>query len=297
VTLTADVRAFSGTRADGNRLRGTHYAGHDLPVRARWNRFPTGLARTRRGDTVGRCGARCRTINGVTAAALCSWEFKESQAGCFVRKPPRPESALMGIKCIACNRRYKSNRIRGRGFHRCGVCWTDLRDRQEQQAAQERLDQAMRAWLAGAPLDRVRTQAGQLHPTDPAYRTDQISVITMDDAVGDLAGAVNQSPSSNSCPDRLATGVWTGLRRDFEFVNLRFVNMEPRLPKGYADVLIRERTYYPAPDSKAEMKFYAGSVFLSPSGDVVVRWHRLNYWPPGWANHPAPLGSPPDDSW
>jgi hypothetical protein len=197
----------------------------------------------------------------------------------------------MGVKCIACNRRFRSTRRRTHGFIRCRVCWTDLRDRQEREAAEERLHQAMRAWLAGAPLDRVRTQAGQLDPTDPAYRTDLISVLTMDDAVGDLAGAINQIAGNHSCPDRLATGVRRGLRRDFDFVHLRFVKLEPRLPKGYSDVLIRERIYYPAPGSEEEMTFYAGSVFQSPSGDVVVRWHKLNYWPPGWRNHPAPLGS------
>lgn len=63
----------------------------------------------------------------------------------------------MGVKCIACNRRFRSARRGTRGFIRCRVCWTDLRDRHEQEAAEERLFQAMRAWLARAPLDRVKT--------------------------------------------------------------------------------------------------------------------------------------------
>lgn len=197
----------------------------------------------------------------------------------------------MGVKFVACNRRFKPTRRRTGGFTRCRVCWTSLRDLQEQETAQKRLHQAMRTWLTGAPLDQVSTQAGQLDPADPAYGTDLISVLTMDEAVGDLAGAINQIPANHFCPDRLTTGVPKGLRREFDFVYLRFVEFKPRLPKGHSDVLLRERTYYPAVASKGLMTFYGGSVFQSPSGDVVVRWHKLNYWPRGWRHHPAALES------
>lgn len=197
----------------------------------------------------------------------------------------------MGVKCLACNRRSgPSSRKPGRHY-RCRVCWRYLRDQQEEEAARERLPKVMRAWLTGAPPCQVRTQHGRLDSADPAYRTDLISVLTVDDAVGDLGGAVNGAPLNHSCPDRLANGVPRGLRAEFDFVHLRFVNLEPRLPKGYSDVLMRERSYYPAPGSEPEMTFYAGSVFRSPGGDVVVRWRKLAHWPPGWAKHPAPLGS------
>ncbi|HEX3588801.1 MAG TPA: hypothetical protein VHV74_04145 [Pseudonocardiaceae bacterium] len=160
------------------------------------------------------------------------------------------------------------------------MCRADLRDRQEREAVTERLDQAVRAWLAGAPIDDGVGEPSEL-----------VSVLAIDDAVGDLSDAINQLAANHSCPERLAAGVRKGLRRDFDFVYLRFAEREPSLPNGYSDVLIRERIYFPASSSDGEKTFYGGSVARRMDGDVVVRWHQLDRWPSGWLKHGSPVGS------
>lgn len=185
----------------------------------------------------------------------------------------------MGIKCVACGKRFKPRRP-GRGTVRCTVCWTDLRDWSERKVAVERVDQAVRTWLAGAPIDDAVGEPSEL-----------FSVLGVEDAVGDFGGAINRGAMNHTCPERLAVDVRKGVRRDFDFVYLRFATREPRLPKGYSDVLIRERIYFPASSSDGENTFYGGSVARRTGGDVVVRWHLLDRWPSGWVKQGAPMGS------
>lgn len=180
----------------------------------------------------------------------------------------------MREQCVACNQRARRHTVVP-GAPRCPVCWQPVRNFHDFGRAHERLDQAVRDWLIGAPLYQVRTNAAKVDPTDPAYSTTPMSVLTLPDAIEAIRGAVNRDSGQFPCPDVLM--LVPSRESTWEFENLSFANVSTNLPKGYSDVLIRERERYRhQTDNNPEVKVDVGSVNQSPSGDVVVIWRISN---------------------
>ncbi|MFI5611500.1 hypothetical protein [Amycolatopsis sp. NPDC051903] len=153
------------------------------------------------------------------------------------------------------------------------------------EATSERLHQAVRAWLAAAPPV----------PESPRRQGLSESVVSLEDAVGTFAAAVRTISLNGPSASWLAAGVPEPPGRS-NYLSMRFLPRHPHqlagpaLPAGHADVLVRERVYYPAPDSQGLFNFYIGSVFRHPGGDVVVRWYEIGVWPPGFVDFDRPLG-------
>jgi hypothetical protein len=62
-------------------------------------------------------------------------------------------------------------------------------------------------------------------------------------------------------------------RMRFEFEYLSFANVSPTLPERYSDILVRRLMYYAGMnDHRPEVRHYIGSIYQSPSGDIVVVW-------------------------
>lgn len=139
----------------------------------------------------------------------------------------------------------------------------------------------MRDWLEAAPVYDVRTSGGNVDPEDPAYSTLIMNCLTIDGAVDEIGRAVNESLGQHPCPDSLSFSPRTH-RSQSEFEYLSFATVSPTLPDRYSDVLVRQRVFDHAPrsrigdseDTRPEVQHDVGSIYRSPSGDVVVLWRR-----------------------
>ncbi|QRP42988.1 hypothetical protein [Amycolatopsis sp. FDAARGOS 1241] len=167
----------------------------------------------------------------------------------------------------------------------------EVKDFDATQATSKRLHQAVRAWVAAAPM-RPETQRD---PGSPRRQGETDTVVPLDDVVDTFGKAVGAVAANGPSASWLKAGVPDPIGR-FNYVSMRFLPRNPHrlagptLPKGYADVLLRERVYYPAPGSEGLFNFYIGSVFRHPEGDVLVRWYEIDVWPPGWVHFGRPLG-------